>query len=63
MDMIEDVCPALKTYRGSAVIEASENQSLKIKVTGQGEHIVDSAVPAGKAWMITLSLAIEETDA
>lgn len=48
---------------GDTTFSLAAEKSFKIETSPDGEEILNVEVPTGKAWLITLSVRIIETDA
>jgi len=63
MEFIDTVVVASVKKLGLAQLELAAGKFLKIETTPQGEEILNAEVPAGKAWIVEMSVLITETDA
>lgn len=48
---------------GVGTFTVAAGKSLKIETTPDGEEILNSTVPAGKVWEVTVVVSLTETDA
>jgi len=65
MDLLTTEAPATKTYTGSATfaVAARKECNIRYKVAGEWVDVLNGEVPAGKAWTVSVSVNIQETDA
>jgi len=61
MELEERQVPHTQKYAIGTVVLAA-GKTLKIETSPAGEEILAAAVPAGKAWSITIVIDITETD-
>lgn len=56
--------PAKTRLHGECVdIELAAGKSLKIETSPQGDELIDTEVPEGKVWKISIGINITEEDA
>jgi len=63
MDLLEEDVTAHKNYRGTDVLTVEAHKKFKMGSTGEAGLILEAQCPAGKVWEVTVSVAIDETDA
>jgi len=62
MEFVKKVEPEVITYLGKGHFGVSGGKHLKIETTPGGEEILNEKVPSGKKWIVTISLAIVESE-
>ena len=63
--VVQTVIPAVGAatlYSGSTTFDIDANKTLKIETSPDGEDILDSTVPVGKKWKVSIKVSITETD-
>jgi len=53
---------ATKSCQGNRLFQMAAGKKLDIKNTAESGKMFDRTVPAGKVWVVTINLNIEETD-
>lgn len=59
--LVNESLPARVSYQGSATVTAPAGRHVKVETSPGGEELLDAVVPAGKTWVVTVNVYIQET--
>jgi len=57
----EETLPARTTYQGSTSVSLAAGKNLKIETSPDGEELLNTNVPAGKSWLVSINVYVQET--
>lgn len=63
MDIKWNTNPTVKNGTGSATVNVSAGQTLKIETSPDGIEVVEIVCPDGKKWSLHISVFVEESNA
>ena len=61
MDLTTRVIPTLTYLNGDERFTLAAGKELKIETSPDGEEILETTVPAGKSWEVTVGVSIVES--